>query len=138
MKNDIKWAIFIIIIVLIIVASIVMIIIINNENKIEQEISTIQNKKDNLDNPKSLDTLILSNFKVIKEKTQTKIICKITNKFSGDVDIPFIKAKIKDRNGRIITEIITYLGKVRGNSNREFVMTTQDDISNIYDIQFTK
>ncbi|MEG1705756.1 MAG: hypothetical protein RR290_04205 [Clostridia bacterium] len=144
MRNDIKWYIFIIIVSLILVFSIVMILLINNnEKKIDElnkpnENTIVKNPKTNLSNPKSIDNLIVSNLEVKKSKIKTEIIGKITNNTFTDIDLNFVRVKVKDKDSKIITEIYTYIGIVRANSNREFIISTTENISNIFDVQFVK
>ena len=68
----------------------------------------------------------------------TQINGTITNDTGEDIDADFVKANIKDSKGETFRTIEVYIGKTKAGASKALDITTQADISNVYDIEFEK
>ena len=99
---------------------------------------TTENTSSRVKENKSVAGLNISETTVKYTGSSTKINGKITNNGSSDIDADFVNANIMDSQNNTFRKIKVYIGKVKAGASKELDIETQADLSNMYDMEFTK
>lgn len=109
-----------------------------NDNVIVNEDGTTVNKSEDIKKDKQVAGLVISNIQVKYVGKQTEISGTIKNNTSSEINAGDVKVLIKDSANKTFREIEVYIGKVKANSSKPLSVTTQADISNMKNIEFSK
>ncbi len=108
------------------------------ENITVKDDLTTENTSSKIKESKSIAGLDISEITVKYTGSSTQISGKITNTGSSDIDADFVNANIKDSKNNTFRTIKVYIGVVKAGTSKALDITTQADLSNMYNIEFTK
>ena len=108
------------------------------ENVTVNDDMTTTNTSAKIKEDKTVSGLVISGITVKYTGSGTQISGTITNSTGSEINADFVKVNVIDKNGNTFRTIDTYIGKVKANGSKSLDITTQADVSNMYDIEFTK
>lgn len=108
------------------------------ENVTVNKDMTTENTSNKVKENKTVAGLNISGITVKYTGSSTQISGTITNNSSSDINADFVNANIKDSSNNTFRTIKVYIGTVKAGASKALDITTQADLSNMYDIEFIK